>query len=115
MLNGDILTGVDFRDMLAFHRTHGADATVAVRRYEVPVPYGVVECEAGLVREVREKPILHLLINAGMYLLEPAVREYIPAGQCFPHAAVVAAAAAGSPAGGQLPGPGVLGRYRSAA
>ena len=83
VLNGDILTGVDFRDMLAFHRMHGADATVAVRRYEVPVPYGVVECEDGLVREVREKPSLHLLINAGMYLLEPAVRDYIPEGQCF--------------------------------
>jgi NDP-sugar pyrophosphorylase family protein len=69
--------------MLAFHRMHGADATVAVRRYEVPVPYGVVECEDGVVREVREKPSLHLLINAGMYLLEPAVRDYIPEGQFF--------------------------------
>jgi dTDP-glucose pyrophosphorylase len=83
VLNGDILTGVDFRDMLAFHRMHGADATVAVRRYEVRVPYGVVECEDGVVHEVREKPSLHLLINAGMYLLEPSVRAYIPAGQCF--------------------------------
>jgi dTDP-glucose pyrophosphorylase/CBS domain-containing protein len=83
VLNGDILTGVDFRDMLAFHRMHGADATVAVRRYEVPVPYGVVECEDGVVSEVREKPSLHLLINAGMYLLEPAVRDYIPEGQFF--------------------------------
>jgi dTDP-glucose pyrophosphorylase/CBS domain-containing protein len=83
VLNGDILTGVDFRDMLAFHRTHGADATVAVRRYEVPVPYGVVECEDGVVLEVREKPSLHLLINAGMYLLEPTVRDYIPVGEPF--------------------------------
>lgn len=83
VLNGDILTGVDFRDMLAFHRMHGADATVAVRRYEVPVPYGVVECEDGVVREVREKPSLHLLINAGMYLLEPSVRDYIPEGEFF--------------------------------
>ena len=45
VMNGDILTGVDFRDMLAFHRMHGADATVGVRRYDVPVPYGVVECD----------------------------------------------------------------------
>ena len=43
----------------------------------------MVECEDGVVHEVREKPSLHLLINAGMYLLEPSVRDYIPAGQCF--------------------------------
>jgi dTDP-glucose pyrophosphorylase len=78
VLNGDILTGLDFREMLAFHRAQGADATVAVRRYEVPVPYGVIECDNGVVHELREKPILQLLINAGIYLLEPSVRAYIP-------------------------------------
>jgi dTDP-glucose pyrophosphorylase/CBS domain-containing protein len=86
VLNGDILTGLDFRDMLAFHRAQGADATVAVRRYEVPVPYGVIECDGngdGLVAGLREKPILHLLINAGIYLLEPAARALIPADQRF--------------------------------
>jgi dTDP-glucose pyrophosphorylase len=84
VLNGDILTGLDFREMLAFHRAHGADATVAVRRYEVPVPYGVVECEEeGVVNGLREKPVLQLLINAGIYLLEPSVRMYIPAGDRF--------------------------------
>jgi dTDP-glucose pyrophosphorylase len=86
VLNGDILTGLDFREMLAFHRAQGADATVAVRRYEVPVPYGVIECEAsdaGIVNGLREKPILQLLINAGIYLLEPSVRGLIPADQRF--------------------------------
>src|SRR5262249_3183031 len=76
----------DFREMLAFHRAQGADATVAVRRYEVPVPYGVIECDHngdGLVNGLREKPILHLLINAGIYLLEPSVRALIPADQRF--------------------------------
>jgi dTDP-glucose pyrophosphorylase/CBS domain-containing protein len=83
VMNGDVLTGLDFRDMLAFHRAHGADATVAVRRYEVPVPYGVVECENGVVSQLREKPLLHLLINAGVYLIEPSVRAYIPADGRF--------------------------------
>jgi dTDP-glucose pyrophosphorylase/CBS domain-containing protein len=85
VLNGDILTGLDFREMLAFHRAHGADATVAVRRYEVPVPYGVIECENGNghVHGLREKPILQLLINAGIYLLEPSVLAYIPSEDRF--------------------------------
>src|SRR4029079_8632349 len=39
VMNGDVLTGLDFREMLAFHRAERADATVAVRRYDVPVPY----------------------------------------------------------------------------
>lgn len=86
VMNGDILTGLDFREMLAFHRAQGAEATVAVRRYEVPVPYGVVECEdgeEGLISRLREKPLLQLLINAGIYLLEPSVRAYIPADERF--------------------------------
>jgi dTDP-glucose pyrophosphorylase/CBS domain-containing protein len=86
VMNGDILTGLDFREMLAFHRAHGADATVAVRRYEVPVPYGVVECgggDDGEVSELREKPVLQLLINAGIYLIEPSVRAFIPPDERF--------------------------------
>lgn len=86
VMNGDILTGLDFREMLAFHRSHGADATVAVRRYEVPVPYGVVECtsgEDGDVCELREKPIIELLINAGIYLIEPSARAFIPPDERF--------------------------------
>jgi dTDP-glucose pyrophosphorylase len=85
VMNGDILTGLDFREMLAFHRTQAADATVAVRRYEVPVPYGVVECDegVGVISGLREKPMLRLLINAGIYLIEPSVRAYIPPDQRF--------------------------------
>lgn len=83
VINGDVLTGVNFRDMLAFHKKHGADLTVGVRRYDVAVPYGVLECDGPRVREVREKPEMHLLINAGMYLLEPSARRYIPEGRRF--------------------------------
>jgi dTDP-glucose pyrophosphorylase len=83
VMNGDVLTGLNFREMLAFHRAEGAEATIAVRRYEVPVPYGVVECENGVVSRIREKPMMQLLINAGIYLLEPSVRSYIPADERF--------------------------------
>ena len=83
VVNGDIVTHVNFRDMLAFHRRHGADMTVGVRRYQVDVPYGVLQCEGALVHTIQEKPQVTLFINAGLYLLEPSVRSYIPEGERF--------------------------------
>jgi dTDP-glucose pyrophosphorylase len=83
VINGDILTKVDFRDLLAYHRRHGADVTVGVRRYEIDVPYGVVECEGPAVRAIKEKPSVGFLVNAGVYLLEPSVQSVIPAGTRF--------------------------------
>jgi len=77
VINGDILTQVDFRLMYAFHQEHRADMTVAVRRYEVKVPYGVVDCEDARVRGLREKPELSFFVNAGIYLLEPTVFRHI--------------------------------------
>lgn len=77
VINGDILTQVDFRSMYAFHQEHRADMTVAVRRYEVKVPYGVVDCEGARVRGLREKPELSFFVNAGIYLLEPTVFRHI--------------------------------------
>jgi dTDP-glucose pyrophosphorylase len=80
VMNGDILTDVDFRAMLDFHRDHRAEMTVAVRKYEVEVPYGVVECETVNVRSLTEKPRFSFFVNAGIYLLEPTVHRLIPTG-----------------------------------
>ena len=81
VVNGDILTRVDFRAMLDHHREHQADMTVGVRQYDLKVPYGVIESDGPRVRRVREKPIYNFLTNAGIYLLEPAVVRHIPDGQ----------------------------------
>ncbi len=83
VINGDILTGVSFQKILAYHREHKADITVGVRRYEVQVPYGVIECVGERVVRLTEKPQLNFLINAGLYLLEPSVYRYIPDGRRF--------------------------------
>jgi dTDP-glucose pyrophosphorylase/CBS domain-containing protein len=77
VINGDILTQVDFRSMYAFHQDQRADMTVGVRRYEVQVPYGVVECDGAQIRGLREKPQLNFFVNAGIYLLEPQVFRLI--------------------------------------
>src|ERR1041384_8852949 len=68
VINGDILTRVDFRAMLNFHREHRADLTVAVKQYELSVPYGVVLTDGVSVTGISEKPIVKQFINAGIYL-----------------------------------------------
>ena len=83
VINGDVLTGAPFGAMLDYHRAYHADLTIGVRKYEVQVPFGVVECEDVHVKGLEEKPSLSFFINAGTYLIEPAVRDFIPAGQRF--------------------------------
>jgi NDP-sugar pyrophosphorylase family protein len=83
VINGDILTGVPFQEMLAYHRKHGAVLTVGVRKYDVQVPFGVVECEDVRITKLQEKPSLSFFINAGTYLLEPSACDYIPEGRPF--------------------------------
>ena len=83
VINGDILTRVDFRAMLNFHREHRADLTVAVRQYEFRVPYGVIDTDGVAVTGISEKPLVKQFINAGIYLLNPAIRRLIPNGQHY--------------------------------
>jgi len=78
VMNGDILTNIDFRSLVRFHRERKAKLTIAVRQYEMQVPYGVVEAKDGMVAELREKPRITFLVNAGIYLLEPSVLKHIP-------------------------------------
>lgn len=78
VINGDVLTGLDFRLMLDFHKESCADMTIAVRHYELTVPYGVIETEGIQVKGISEKPDITKLISAGIYLLSPKVCSYIP-------------------------------------
>lgn len=87
VMNGDILTGVDFRAMLDFHREHEAEMTLAVREEEFQLPFGVVETQDVHVTRIEEKPRIRRFVNAGIYVVEPTVRTYIPAGEAMdiPH------------------------------
>jgi len=83
VMNGDILTRVDFRALLNFHREHKADLTVCVRQYEFKVPYGVIDADGVMVKGISEKPVMRQFINAGIYLLNPQVQRSIPNGQPY--------------------------------
>jgi dTDP-glucose pyrophosphorylase len=78
VINGDIVTRVDFRAMLDFHREQQADMTVAVRHHEFRVPYGVVETDGVAITRISEKPVVRHFINGGIYLLSPGTRQYVP-------------------------------------
>jgi dTDP-glucose pyrophosphorylase len=77
VMNGDILTRVDFRAMHRFHDEHSADMTVAIRPYETRVPYGLVELDGSRISGVAEKPLVRGFVNAGIYLFSPDVRGFV--------------------------------------
>jgi NDP-sugar pyrophosphorylase family protein len=83
VVNGDVLTDLDFSKMHGFHREHGAVMTMAVREYSLVVPYGVVETEGMMVKRVLEKPRHEYFINAGIYILEPEAFDAIPRDQRY--------------------------------
>jgi NDP-sugar pyrophosphorylase family protein len=83
VVNGDILTQLDFRSMLAYHREQNAQLTVATQRYDVEIPYGTIEYEGSLVKRLIEKPVVQFMVNAGIYLLEPSVLGYIKSGERY--------------------------------
>jgi dTDP-glucose pyrophosphorylase/CBS domain-containing protein len=83
VMNGDILSDVNIPSLLDFHRSHGAALTIAVRPYEIQVPYGVLRTDGVDVKGIEEKPVITSLVNAGIYLLQPAVLRLVPHGRRF--------------------------------
>lgn len=78
VMNGDILTKVNFNHLLQFHTSHASRATMCVRDYELQVPYGVVKIDGYQILEIQEKPTQKFFVNAGIYVLEPEILELIP-------------------------------------
>jgi dTDP-glucose pyrophosphorylase/CBS domain-containing protein len=83
IVNGDILTSIDFRAMLQFHHEHSADMTIAVQQYEVSIPYGVITTDGVDAIRIVEKPTLRNFVNAGIYLVQPSVCTMVPSDHAF--------------------------------
>jgi dTDP-glucose pyrophosphorylase len=83
VMNGDLLTSVNFRQLVDFHREQGAMATMCVREYAFQVPYGVVQTDGPRLKAVIEKPVQNFFVNAGVYVIEPAALALLPPGQPF--------------------------------
>lgn len=83
VINGDVLTDLDFRAMLHSHRQSRSALTVAVRSQEIRIPFGVVQVRGTRVTGLQEKPVLKHFINGGVYLLDKAAIDRIPARKRF--------------------------------
>ena len=84
VMNGDVVCSLDLQDMLAFHKAHGGLATMSLWTVEDPSAFGVVECRETRITTFQEKPkreeALSNLINAGTYIFEKEIFDYIPDG-----------------------------------
>jgi dTDP-glucose pyrophosphorylase/predicted transcriptional regulator len=78
VMNGDLLTNVNFEHLHDFHISNNAIATMCVREYDFQVPYGVVNVEGSLIKSIEEKPIHQFFVSAGIYMLSPDILRYIP-------------------------------------
>jgi len=77
VMNGDLLTKVNFSQLLDFHSGHHAQATMCVREYDFQVPYGVVKMDDHHITGIDEKPVQKVFVNAGIYVLEPETLDLI--------------------------------------
>jgi len=77
VMNGDILTQIDFSRLLAYHNEQQAIATMCVRQYEYQIPYGVVSAEQQRIVGIEEKPLQSCLANAGIYVLDHSLIKSI--------------------------------------
>ena len=71
VMNGDILTSIDFSSLLSFHDQKSADITIASREIDVEVPYGVIQFTNEEVSAIIEKPTKKYVVSAGIYVVEP--------------------------------------------
>jgi len=80
MMNGDLLTKVDLKELLNFHLEHNGDATMCVRKYDFQVPYGVIKTKGHKVVDIIEKPTHSFFVNAGIYVLSLSTLSHIKCG-----------------------------------
>lgn len=78
VMNGDLLTTINFENMMDYHLSNKSLATMGVREYDFQVPYGVVNLDNENIISIDEKPVYKFFVSAGVYILAKEVLEYIP-------------------------------------
>ncbi|MDD5207417.1 MAG: sugar phosphate nucleotidyltransferase, partial [Desulfobacterales bacterium] len=82
-LNSDLITDLNLRDFIAYHRSHGGLITVGVTEKNLKLDLGVLEAQQGIVSDFREKPSMRLMVSMGIYCMEPGILKLIPKGVPF--------------------------------
>lgn len=87
VMNGDVLTNLEYDELLDFHRENGNALTIATRDRSIKIDYGVLRLDdapsSTSIVEYEEKPEITSTVSMGIYVLEPWVVDYVPAGRHF--------------------------------
>ncbi|MFY4858857.1 nucleotidyltransferase family protein [Aliarcobacter butzleri] len=83
VMNGDLLTNVNFEHLHNYHLSNNSLGTMCVREYDFQVPYGVVNISNSKIISIEEKPTHKFFVSAGIYMLSPEVLDYIPENQFY--------------------------------
>ncbi len=82
--NGDVLSSLDYEELLSYHKKQNSIATMCIRKDSYQIPYGVIEVdEANNIKAMKEKPVKEFFINTGIYVLNPQVLNYVPKDEFF--------------------------------
>jgi dTDP-glucose pyrophosphorylase len=76
--NADVFTEIDYDSLFSHHKKEEALATMCVKSHSYALPYGVVKTEGSRILAIEEKPVYNFLVNAGVYLFDPKVLNYVP-------------------------------------
>lgn len=82
VVNGDVLTSVDYKAMLRFHKNHNSIMTIGSTTHAVQIPFGVLKMNETNLKKIDEKPQYNFPISAGVYVLSPQALAYLPEGSC---------------------------------
>ena len=83
VMNGDLLTTLNFEHLHKFHTSNKSLGTMCVQEYKFQIPYGVVNIENSKILSIKEKPTHKFFVNTGIYMLSPEVLDYVPQNQFF--------------------------------
>jgi dTDP-glucose pyrophosphorylase len=83
VMNGDLLTKVNFEHLHDFHEANDSMGTMCVRDYDFQVPFGVVNIKNTKILSIDEKPLHKFFVNAGIYIFNPEVLQFIPKDQFY--------------------------------
>ena len=83
VMNGDLLTNVNFEHIFNYHTLNKATATMCVREYDYEVPYGVVKMNDNKITAISEKPVQKFFVSAGIYMLSPEILDLIPQDEFY--------------------------------
>jgi len=83
VMNGDLLTNVNFEHLFEFHTLNNSMATMCVREYDFEVPYGVVNVKNEKIISIEEKPMQKFFVSAGIYMLDAKCIDLIPEDEFY--------------------------------